>query len=168
MKNKLYQFAALVFFTTLLLASCTKENISTPESDFNQEISKRSGESGPTIQITAASSESSSPSGKSSALFCCDVEWVGFQNGPGTQASFRWNFNKYTVPSANAYRHNFTIFRNDILFYSGTFPTTGDSDCPAYNLQLIFPNGLGTCCGVYSATMADEYRVEYYMVHMRC
>ncbi len=156
MTNKLFKFAALSVLTTLLLFSCTKENISTTESDFTQEISKRGSNSGPSIQITDASY---SPEGESKKLFCCDVEWSNFQNGPGASASLFWNFTRYNVPSANAYRHNFTIFRNDVLFFSGTFPSFADPECPDQLIQLHWPNGLGNCCGVFSATLSEEYRV---------
>ena len=160
MKIRLNLFAVLTVIS-FLLVSCMKENLSPQNVESNPEIETRTSDSdGPTIHTYTSDSENDSSDGDSESAFCCDVDWIGFTSPPfSSQAGFTWRFNRYEVPTASEYRRNYIIFRNQVLFYSGTIADEEDSTCSSFFTSLIWPDGLGKCAGVFSATMALEYRV---------
>ena len=169
MKNNLILPILCVFLVTLMFG-CKKDNTNaTTETPQNQlQSTERDGGSSYLSQQTlngatqyTFSSESSLDGGREGEAFCCDVEWVGFQNlpFPPFTAGFQFTFRRYNVPGANAYRTHYTVFRNDFLFWTGSFPDTGDANCPTINSSLVWPNGLGNCCGVFSITMSLQYRI---------
>lgn len=173
MKTVIKKIAFLAICSAFFFIGCEKDNASDPIYSKSQEISpivqetenaskaSSSSSSQPTI-YTYSSNSSSVSKGDTNAesLFCCDVQWVGFTSLPFPPYSdgFTFNFNRYDA-NASDYRHRFTIFRNDVLYWTGTFSNEEDSECNSFTTSLVWPNGIGNCCGVFSATMAQEYRI---------
>ena len=170
MKNKLILSVLSVFLFTFIFG-CKQDNInSTPEisKDQIQSVERDGGSSlistqsseGVT-QYTFTSNSSLQGGGESNSQFCCNIDWVGYQNlpFPPYTAGFTFSFRRYEVPGANAYRIHYTVFRNDYLFWTGAFNDAGNVNCPTFNVALVWPNGLGNCCGVFSITASLQYRI---------
>lgn len=169
MKNKLI-FSALFVFLGLYIFSCKKDNNTQSSETSNHPVQSVERDGGSSLvgsqtigEVTEYmfTSDGSSGSSREGEAFCCDVNWVGFQNlpFPPFTAGFTFNFNRYNVPGASAYRHRYTVYRNDVLFWTGSFNDQGATNCPNFNVALVWPNGLGNCCGVFSITMELQYRI---------
>lgn len=167
MKTIFQKVALLAIFSAFLVVGCQKDNTTDPISsleDMTLTSSEKEGEltvlhfEGEGNPVESRSlTDDFAPAGNEAeergALFCCNVNWVGFNNN-----AFTWQTTRYSVSSANAYRNKYTIFRNDVLYFSGNVASSAIPSCPNSTTSLNLGN-LGNCCGVFSATLEQQYRV---------
>jgi hypothetical protein len=97
--------------------------------------------------------------GGAESQFCCDINWVGFQNlpFPPYYTAMTFSEKRFTIPGASQYRRRATCYRNDVLIFDVYFPDWS-GNCEDYGLGIVYPFPTN-CCGEIHISVTKEYRV---------